>query len=117
MDVSAFDPTELTATAALIIFGYLVFRFMAGRVEKKDALVEKKDAFAESIMIKMMEKSDAADARAQRTTDNFAETMQEYTRALKEGDDATIERLNNIEKGQIRHESKAQERHRELVRK
>ena len=69
------------------------------------------------MMNKMMEKSDAADLRAQQTTDNFTEAMREMTRALKTGDEQTVKGLSALEKGQIVHESKAQERHRELVRK
>lgn len=99
MDISSFDPTELTATAALIIFGYLFFRFTTGRIEKKDA-------FVESVMTKLVEKSDAS-----------TEAMREITMALKAGNDATVEGLNTLEKGQIVHESKAKERHRELVSK
>ena len=108
--MDAFDPTELTATAALFILGFLIFKFLTGRVEKKDA-------FIDAVVTRMMEKADASDERAQKTTEGMTEAMREFTRVLKAGDDATVKGLNALEKGQIVHEGKAQERHRELVRK
>jgi hypothetical protein len=115
------DITSLTPFAALVVLGYLVFRYLTQQAERKDA-------FTEKVATQAMNGAEAARRETKKIVEALIDVVngstqanKELTDAIRERDEVTQRRLAEIAEtahdmveAQIEHEDESAKRHKVL---